>query len=143
MWSASAMRLAPAVAKLREAGIRVSLFIAADPAQIEAAVALGAPVIEIHTGAWCDALADERMEAAEAEWRASARAPSLRSGSGSKSMPATGSNYETAEAIAALPEIVELNIGHFLVGEAVYSGLADAVKEMRAAMDRGRAKAAS
>jgi pyridoxine 5-phosphate synthase len=135
--------VATAVAKLREGGIRVSLFIAAEPAQIEAAVALGAPVIEMHTGAWCDALADERMEAAEAEWLRIRAGAKLAKRLGLEVHAGHGLNFETAEAIAALPEVVELNIGHFLVGEAVYSGLASVVKEMRAAMDRGRAKAAS
>ncbi len=132
--------LAPAVAKLREAGIRVSLFIAAEPRQIEAAVAVGAPVIEIHTGAWCDALADDQMEAAEAEWLRICEGAKLARQAGLEVHAGHGLNFETAEAIAALPEIVELNIGHFLIGEAIFSGLAAAVKEMRAAMDHGRAK---
>jgi pyridoxine 5-phosphate synthase len=136
-------QLAPAIAKLGAAGIRVSLFIAAEPAQIEAAVALGAPVIEIHTGAWCDALADDRMEAAEAEWLRIRDGAKLAKRLGLEVHAGHGLNFETAEAIAALPEIVELNIGHFLIGKAVYAGLADVVNEMRAAMDRGRAKAKS
>jgi pyridoxine 5-phosphate synthase len=135
--------VATAVAKMREGGIRVSLFIAAEPAQIEAAVALGAPVIEIHTGAWCDALADERMEAAEVEWLRIREGARLAKRLGLEVHAGHGLNFETAEAIAALPEVVELNIGHFLVGEALYSGLASTVKEMRAAMDRGRARAVS
>jgi pyridoxine 5-phosphate synthase len=135
--------VATAIAKLREGGIRVSLFIAAEPAQIEAAVALGAPVIEIHTGAWCDALADERMEAAEVEWLRIRDGAKLAKRLGLEVHAGHGLNFETAEAIAALPEVVELNIGHFLVGEALYSGLASTVKEMRAAMDRGRARAVS
>ena len=135
-------QLAPAIAKLRTAGIRVSLFIAADPPQIEAAVALGAPVIELHTGAWCDALADGHAAAAAAEWLRIRDGAKLARRLGLEVHAGHGLNFETAEAIAALPEIVELNIGHFLVGEAVYAGLADAVKSMRAAMDRGRARAA-
>ena len=131
--------LAGAVAKLREAGIRVSLFIAAEPRQIQAAVAIGAPVIEIHTGAWCDALADKRMSAAEAEWQRIRHGAQLARRLGLEVHAGHGLNFATAEAIAALPEIVELNIGHFLIGEAAFSGLADAVKMMRAAMDRGRA----
>jgi len=123
--------LASVVARLRGAGIRVSLFVAAEPRQIQAAVAIGAPVIEIHTGAWCDALADNRMSAAQAEWQ--------RIRHGAQLARRLGLNFATAEAIAALPEIVELNIGHFLIGEAVSCGLADAVKTMRAAIDRGRA----
>ncbi len=133
--------LVPAVARLRQAGIRVSLFIAAEPRQIEAAVSVGAPVIEIHTGAWCDALACEQMEAAEAEWLRIREGAKLARQAGLEVHAGHGLNFETAEAIAALPEIAELNIGHFLVGEAVFAGLAGAVREMRAAMDRGRAKA--
>jgi pyridoxine 5-phosphate synthase len=134
------VQLKPAIARLRDGGIRVSLFIAAEPAQIEAAVALGAPVIEIHTGAWCDALADDRMEDAEAEWLRIRDGAKLARSLGLEVHAGHGLNFETAEAIAALLEIVELNIGHFLIGEAIGSGLSGAVKEMRAAMDRGRAK---
>jgi pyridoxine 5-phosphate synthase len=133
--------LSTAVAELREAGIRVSMFIAAEKAQIEAAVALGAPVIEIHTGAWCDALAEERMEAAEAEWLRICEGAKFARSVGLEVHAGHGLNFETAEAIAARPEVVELNIGHFIVGEAVYSSLAHVVQEMRAAMDRGRARA--
>ena len=133
-------RLAPAVARLADAGVRVSLFIAAEPRQIEAAARLRAPVIEIHTGAWCDALADDRMEAAEAEWLRIGEGAKLATRLGLEVHAGHGLDFETAEAIAALPEVVELNIGHFLVGEAVFSGLDDAVKTMRAAIDRGRSK---
>jgi pyridoxine 5-phosphate synthase len=136
------VELTPAVAKLRDAGIRVSLFIAADPAQIEAAVAVGAPVIEIHTGAWCDALAEGRTAAAQAEWQRIEDGARLARRLGLEVHAGHGLNYETAETIAILPEVVELNIGHFLIGEAVFGGLAQAVRSMRAAMDRGRAKVA-
>ena len=112
-----------------EAGIRVSLFIAAEPPQIEAAVAVGAPVIEIHTGAWCDALAEGRDAAAQAEWRRIADGAALAKRLGLEVHAGHGLDFETAETIAALPEIVELNIGHFLIGEAVYCGLADAVQD--------------
>jgi pyridoxine 5-phosphate synthase len=131
--------LAPAVARLKDAGIRVSLFIAAEPRQIQAAVAIGAPVIEIHTGAWCEAVADNRASAAQAEWQRIRHGAQLARRLGLEVHAGHGLDFETAEAIAALPEIVELNIGHFLIGEAVFSGLADAVRAMRAAMDRGRA----
>jgi pyridoxine 5-phosphate synthase len=131
--------LAPAVARLKDAGIRVSLFIAAEPRQIQAAVAIGAPVIEIHTGAWCDAIADNRSSAAQAEWQRIRHGAQLARRLGLEVHAGHGLDFKTAEAIAALPEIVELNIGHFLIGEAVSSGLADAVRAMRAAMDRGRA----
>jgi pyridoxine 5-phosphate synthase len=131
--------LVPVVARLTDAGIRVSLFIAAEPRQIQAAVAIGAPVIEIHTGAWCDAVADNRASAAQAEWQRIRHGAQLARRLGLEVHAGHGLDFETAEAIAALPEIVELNIGHFLIGEAVSSGLADAVRAMRAAMDRGRA----
>ena len=133
--------LKPRIAQLRAAGIRVSLFIAADPAQINEAAALGAPVIEIHTGAWCHALADGDAAAAEAEWRRIRDGVKLGRQLGLEVHAGHGLDYASAETIAALPEIVELNIGHFLVGEAVFAGLAQSIKLMRAAMDRGRAKA--
>ena len=133
--------LAAAVAKLREAGIRVSLFIAAEPRQIQAAVAIGAPVIEIHTGAWCDALAEGRLSAAETEFARIREGARLAARLGLEVHAGHGLNYETAETIAVLPEFVELNIGHFLVGEAIMVGLGEAVRTMRAAMDRGRARA--
>jgi pyridoxine 5-phosphate synthase len=132
--------LAPLITELRAAGIRVSLFIAAEPAQIEAAAALGAPVIELHTGAWCDAVTEHKAELAAAEFSR------LRTGArhahelGLEVHAGHGLDYLTAEAIAGLPEVLELNIGHYLIGEAIYSGLAAAVERMRAAMDRGRAK---
>jgi pyridoxine 5-phosphate synthase len=134
-------QLTPAVAELKRVGIRVSLFIAADPAQVEAAVAIGAPVIEIHTGAWCDALAEGHEAAAEAEWRRIQDGAKVAKRLGLEVHAGHGLNFETAETIAALPEIAELNIGHFLIGEALQCGLADTVRTMRAAMERGRARA--
>jgi pyridoxine 5-phosphate synthase len=132
--------LGPKVAALRAAGIRVSLFIAADPKQIEAAVELGAPVIEIHTGAWCHALIDGDKIAAEAEWQRIRAGAKRALGLGLEVHAGHGLDYASAEAISSLPEIAELNIGHFLIGEAVFTGLSHTVKEMRAAMDRGRAR---
>jgi pyridoxine 5-phosphate synthase len=133
--------LVPAVRKLREANIRVSLFIAAEPRQIEASVAVGAPVIEIHTGAWCDALADNDRRTAETEWRRIKEGAAFAKQLGLEVHAGHGLDYATAEAIAALPEVVELNIGHFLIGEAIFVGLAETVRAMRAAMDRGRVQA--
>jgi pyridoxine 5-phosphate synthase len=129
--------LAPVIAKLVGAGIRVSLFIAAAPDQIEMAARLRSPVIEIHTGAWCDALAEGRMAAGEAELARIREGAKLAARLGLEVHAGHGLNYETAETIAALPEFVELNIGHFLVGEAIMIGLGEAVRTMRAAMDRG------
>ena len=134
--------LGPKIAELRAAGIRVSLFIAADPKQIETAVALDAPVIEIHTGAWCHALLDGDKTAAEREWQRIHTGAKLARGLGLEVHAGHGLDYASAETISSLPEIAELNIGHFLIGEAVFTGLAQTVKAMRAAMDRGRAKMA-
>jgi len=134
--------IAPVVTKLAAAGIRVSLFIAADPRQIEAAARLRAPVIEIHTGVWCDAVAAGLVAAADAEWGRIRAGVRLARAAGLEVHAGHGLTYATAEIISALPEVVELNIGHFLVGEAVSVGLAEAVTTMRAAMDRGRARAA-
>jgi pyridoxine 5-phosphate synthase len=130
--------LAATVNQLKRVGIRVSLFIAADPAQIEAAAAVGAPVIEIHTGAWCDAISDHDTAAAQAEWSRIREGVQLARDLGLEVHAGHGLNFQTAEAIAQLHEVVELNIGHFLIGEAVYGGLREAVVTMRAAMDRGR-----
>lgn len=130
-----------AVGELSGCGIRVSLFIAAEPAQIEAARAVGAPVIEIHTGAWCDAVAVGNTAAATAEFDRIVRGAALAKSIGLEVHAGHGLDFATAETIAALPEIVELNIGHFLIGEAIFDGLAAVVRTMRAAMDRGRAKA--
>jgi pyridoxine 5-phosphate synthase len=134
-------QLKPAVHALKAAGIRVSLFIAAAPAQIEAAAELGAPVIELHTGSWCDALTQERKTEANAEWLLLRAGALLAQSLGLEVHAGHGLDYASAETIAALPQVVELNIGHFLIGEAVFEGLAETVKFMRAAMDRGRARA--
>jgi pyridoxine 5-phosphate synthase len=131
--------LVPVVAKLADAGIRVSLFIAPDRRQIETAARLKVPVIEIHVGSWCHALTDGDVKAADAEWRRIREGGSLARQLGLEVHAGHGLDYASAEAIASLPELVELNIGHFLIGEAVFTGLADTVKAMRAAMDRGRA----
>src|SRR4051812_18376610 len=135
--------LAPFVARLNDAGVRVSLFIAADPVQIEMAAKLRAPVIEIHTGAWCDAVVDGDSTRAEAEWQRIRAGAALARSAGLEVHAGHGLDYATAETIAALPEIVELNIGYFIMGEALFVGLAQAVRTMRAAMDRGRARCES
>ena len=128
------------VGELADAGIRVSLFIAAEPTQIEAAVSIGAPVIEVHTGAWCDAIAAGETAAAAAEFDRIARAAGLANRAGLEVHAGHGLDFVTAEKIAGLGEVVELNIGHFLVGEAIFAGLGAAVRLMRSAMDRGRAQ---
>src|SRR6201989_2478047 len=135
--------LAPFIAQLNEAGIRVSLFIAADPRQIEMAAKLRAPVIEIHTGAWCDAVAEGHVDRAQAEWRRIVEGARLARAAGLEVHAGHGLDYATAETIAALDEIVELNIGYYMIGEALFIGLSDTVRLMRAAMDRARSAVAS
>jgi pyridoxine 5-phosphate synthase len=130
--------LAPFIARLNDAGIRVSLFIAADPPQIEMAARLRVPVIEIHTGGWCDAVVDGHAEKAEIEWQRIVKGAALARSAGLEVHAGHGLDYETAETIAALPEIAELNIGYFMMGEALFVGLGETVRTMRAAMDRGR-----
>jgi pyridoxine 5-phosphate synthase len=130
--------LHPVVSELGAAGIRVSLFIAPERAHIEAAAAMQAPVIEIHTGAWCDALAEGDGERAAAEFERIRNSAKLAQDLGLEVHAGHGLDYVTAGTIAALPELVELNIGHFLIGESIMDGLATAVRRMRAAMDRGR-----
>jgi pyridoxine 5-phosphate synthase len=128
----------PVVGALRRAGIRVSLFIAADAAQIETAARIGAPVIEIHTGAWCDAVVARDPAAASREFQRIRDGAALAARLGLEVHAGHGLDYVTAEAICALPQIAELNIGHFLMGEAIFDGLARVVSHMRAAMERGR-----
>jgi pyridoxine 5-phosphate synthase len=132
--------LRDAVGKLAAAGIRVSLFIAAEAAQIEAAKAIGAPVIEIHTGAWCDALAAGEAAAAAVEFDRIVRGAAQARNAGLEVHAGHGLDFVSAEKIAALGEIAELNIGHFIIGEAIFAGLPEAVRQMRAAMDRGRSR---
>jgi len=131
-----------AVRTLAGDGIRVSLFIAADREQVEAAHAVGAPVIELHTGAWCEALADGDEELAVREFERIRNAAAEAASLGLEVHAGHGLDYASAATIAALPQVVELNIGHFLIGEAVFVGLDAAVRTMRAAMDRGRKSAA-
>jgi pyridoxine 5-phosphate synthase len=130
----------PVIAELKAAGIRVSLFINADARQIDTAAAVGAPVIEIHTGAWCEAVVDGHAIAAEAELQRIREGVVRAKRLGLEVHAGHGLDFATAEIIAVFPEIVELNIGHFLVGEAIFGGLAGAIQTMRAAMDRGYAR---
>jgi pyridoxine 5-phosphate synthase len=132
--------LAPFIARLNDAGIRVSLFIAPEPRQIEMAAQLRAPVIEIHTGAWCDAVVDGHAAKADAEWQRIVAGAALARSAGLEVHAGHGLDYGTAEKIAALPQIFELNIGYFMIGEALFVGLGETVRVMRAAMERGRGR---
>ena len=133
--------LAPSIARFNDAGIRVSLFIAADPGQIEMAAKLRAPVIELHTGAWCDAIEDGNAAKAASEWQRIVTGVELAEAAGLEIHAGHGLDYATAETIAALPQIRELNIGYFMMGEALFVGLGETVRQMRAAMARGRGAA--
>jgi pyridoxine 5-phosphate synthase len=127
--------LKPMVARLRDAGIRVSLFIEADPRQLDAAVALGAPVVELHTGRYCELEgAAQRAELARLQ-----KAATLCGKLGLECHAGHGLSYADVGPVAAIPEVRELNIGHFLVGESIFVGLDKAIREMRRVMDEARA----
>jgi pyridoxine 5-phosphate synthase len=131
-------RLAHFIAPLRDAGCRVSIFVAAEPRQIEAAHRIGAAVVELHTGAWCDAHAEGRFGDRDAELIRLREMAAMADALGLEVHAGHGLTYDTVGPIAALPQVVELNIGHFLVGEAIFRGLPDAIAEMRRRMDAAR-----
>jgi pyridoxine 5-phosphate synthase len=117
--------------RLKQAGIRVSLFIEADPAQIEASATVGADIVELHTGRYCEAALEADAKAVAHELDRIAKAASLAAAAGLEVHAGHGLTYNTVAAVARLPEIVELNIGHFLIGEAIFGGLHAAVQRMR------------
>lgn len=131
-------KLAHFIAPLAEAGCRVSIFIAADARQIEAAARIGAPVIELHTGAYCDAHAEGREVERDAEFLRLREMAAFAHSLGLEVHAGHGLTYDTVHPVAALPEIMELNIGHYLIGEAIFSGLDSAIRRMRAEMDTAR-----
>lgn len=131
-------RLAHFIAPLREAGSRVSIFIAADRRQIEAANRIGAQVIELHTGAFCDAHAEGRLAERDAELARLREMATFAHSLGLEVHAGHGLTYETVAPVAEFPELRELNIGHFLVGEAVFVGLGASIAEMRRIMDEAR-----
>ncbi len=131
-------KLAHFIAPLRDAGCRVSIFIAADKPQIDAAARIGAPVIELHTGAYCDYYAEGKFDKRDSELERLRDMTAYATDLGLEVHAGHGLTYETVKPIAAFPEIMELNIGHFLIGEAIFSGLDSAVRRMRALMDEAR-----
>ncbi len=131
-------RLAHFIAPLREAGCRVSIFIAADKRQIDAAHRIGAEVIELHTGAYCDAFAEGRMDEHQKELNALREMSAYAHSLGLEVHAGHGLTYDTVAPIAAFPEVKELNIGHFLIGESIFLGLQPAITEMRRLMDAAR-----
>jgi len=132
-------RLADFIAPLREAGCRVSIFIAADARQIEAAARIGAAVVELHTGAYCDLHAEGRDAERDAELARLDSMAAFAHSLGLEVHAGHGLTYDTAGPVAAIPEVMELNIGHFLIGEAIFRGLTPAIAEMRRVMDAARA----
>lgn len=126
--------LAPIVGRLNDAGIRVSLFIEPDPRQIEAAMRLGAPVVELHTGRYAHCEGEDRA----VELRRIADAAALAWKNGIEPHAGHGLTYDNVVPIAAIPQLAELNIGHYLIGEAIFTGLDSAVRRMRVLMDEAR-----
>ncbi|MBC7491575.1 MAG: pyridoxine 5'-phosphate synthase [Novosphingobium sp.] len=127
-------RLAPIVSRLIDAGVRVSLFIAPDPVQIEAAMRLGAPVVELHTGEYAHA----EGEQVAVELRRITDMAALAVKNGIEPHAGHGLTYENVSAMAAIPQLAELNIGHYLIGEAIFVGLDASVRRMRDLMDAAR-----
>ena len=132
-------RLAHFIAPLIEAGSRVSIFIAADQRQIDAAHRIGAQVIELHTGSYCDFHVEGRFEERDAELERMREMSAYAHSLGLEVHAGHGITYDTVQPIAAFPEVMELNIGHFIIGEAIFRGLHPAIAEMRRLMDAARA----
>lgn len=131
--------IAPVVKTLREAGIRVSLFIEAKPDQIATAASMGAQVVELHTGAFCDALREGHTDQAEVLLQTLRDGAAMAADLGLEVHAGHGIDYETVTAIASIPQVVELNIGHFLIGEAIFVGLDQAMAKIRSLMQAARA----
>ncbi|MEF3365677.1 pyridoxine 5'-phosphate synthase [Methylocystis sp. 9N] len=131
----------PFVDELSRAGVRVSLFIEPSLEAIDAAVSIKAPVVELHTGAWCHAVEVGDHDRAEREFARVVEAAAYGAERGLEIHAGHGLDYDTARRVSALPQIVELNIGHFLIGEAIFVGLEEAISRMRRAMEEGRAQA--
>jgi len=126
------------IAPLREAGCRVSIFIAADQRQIESAARIGAPVIELHTGAYCDANAEGRFEDRDIELLRLQKMSEFANSLGLEVHAGHGLTFDCVKPIAIIPQVMELNIGHFLIGESIFIGLEGAIKKMRNLMNEAR-----
>lgn len=131
-------KLAHFIAPLREAGSRVSIFIAADKKQIDSAYRIGAEVIELHTGAYCDAFAEGDLETRDRELAAMTEMAAYAHDLGLEVHAGHGLTYEDVTPVAQLPQVQEVNIGHFIIGEAVFRGLGPAIEEMRRVLDLAR-----
>ncbi len=131
-------RLATFIAPLREAGCRISMFIEADRAQIESSAKIGAAVVELHAGALCEAHLEGDFATRDTHLKRITEAARFADEMGLEVHAGHGLDFETAPMAAAIPEVVELNIGHFLIGEAIFTGLPEAISQMRAVMDKAR-----
>jgi pyridoxine 5-phosphate synthase len=131
-------KLAHFIAPLREAGSRVSIFIAADKKQIDSAHRIGAEVIELHTGAYCDAFAESDLETRDRELAAMTEMAAYAHDLGLEVHAGHGLTYEDVTPVAQLPQVQEVNIGHFIIGEAVFRGLGPAIQDMRRVLDLAR-----
>ncbi len=130
--------LAPIVGRLADAGIRVSLFIEPEARQIDAAVRLGAPVVELHTGRYAHLWLDEDRDGIETELKRIADAAALATKNGIEPHAGHGLTFDNVQPIAAIPQLAELNIGHYLIGEAIFDGLEASIRRMRQLMDEAR-----
>ncbi|MBO6520667.1 MAG: pyridoxine 5'-phosphate synthase [Rhodospirillales bacterium] len=128
--------LEPVVGALKEKGIRVSLFVEPDPKQLEACAKLGADIVELHTGRYCDLSGEDRATELKRIIEAAASTDDF----GLECHAGHGLTFDTVGPVAAIPNVVELNIGHFLIGEAIFSGLDSAIRRMRSLMDKARAE---
>ncbi len=140
--AAGGERLARVVSDLKAAGIRVSLFIEPEPSVIEASRRVGADIVELHTGAYCEKALEGDAGGVAHELDRLARAARLAAGEGLEVHAGHGLTFDTVADVARLPQVVELNIGHFLIGEAIFDGLSSAVRRMRALMDEARSEPA-
>jgi pyridoxine 5-phosphate synthase len=131
------------VEALKGAGIRVSLFIEPDPVATACAARLGADIVELHTGAYCERALEDDSGGLARELDRLRQAATAAAGAGLEVHAGHGLTFNTVEAVARLPEVVELNIGHFLIGEAIFGGLGSAIQRMRALMDAARADGTS
>lgn len=131
-------RLAGFIAPLRDAGSRVSMFIGHEVSQIEASARIGAAVVELHTGHYCELVAEGREDEADAELAALQRGAVHAHQLGLEVHAGHGISFDTVAAFAAIPQVMELNIGHFLIGESIFRGLGPAIEEMRRRMDAAR-----
>ncbi|MCG6120568.1 MAG: pyridoxine 5'-phosphate synthase, partial [Blastomonas sp.] len=130
--------LTPIVGRLTDAGIRVSLFIEPDARQIDAAMRLGAPVVELHTGRYAHLWLDQDRDGIEVELKRIADAAALATKNGIEPHAGHGLTFDNVQPIAAIPQLAELNIGHYLIGEAIFDGLEASIRRMRQLMDEAR-----